>query len=123
MVKVLILEDEVILRSAYETKLSEEGFELKIVPSLKSAQEALVEFVPDVAIVDLVLLKGSGYDLIEEFKKDQTLKRVPIIVVSNHDEPQDFEKTKELGVDKFLIKSNVTIEDLVLEIKTLTSSK
>jgi DNA-binding response OmpR family regulator len=115
--KVLIVEDDVYLVKAYEAKLATSGFEVKIVTDGDQALEAMASFKPDVVVLDIVMPRRDGYAFLEEVKKHEEYKKIPIIVASNLGQKSDIEKVKDMGVVEYIVKSDMSLDDLVAKIR------
>ncbi len=119
MKKVLIVEDDKFLLSAYRVKLTKAGFEIKIATDGEEALKILREDKPDVILLDLVMPRKDGFAVLEELKTNPVWKSIPVIVLSNLSQKEDLEKAKALGAKDYLIKSDLSLKDLVEKINTL----
>lgn len=117
--KVLIVEDDLYLVKAYEAKLATSGFEVKIVTDGEQAFEAMSSFKPDVVVLDLVMPKRDGYAFLEEVMGHPEFKQVPIIVASNLGQKSDIAKVKDMGVVDYIVKSDMSLDDLVDRIRAV----
>lgn len=111
---VLVVEDDEFMLKAYTAKIEAEGWEICIAPDGNVA----LEFVhkqgpPDLVILDIMLPFVNGFEVLEQIRKQSSWKKVPVIVVSNLGQAEDLEKTKKLGADQHLIKSNVKINEII----------
>lgn len=119
---ILIVEDDSYLVQAYRAKLTAAGFTLQVVSDGKEALEALKTFVPDLIILDLVMPKMDGYSFLAEMKK-MTQWKGPVVIVTSLETEDDIVKAKKAGATDFIIKSDISIDDLVLRIKTALSNR
>lgn len=113
--KVLIAEDEDFLSRALSSKISETGYEVKVA---KDGEECINiikkgEFVPDIILLDLILPKKNGFDVLADLNKNESFKKIPVVILSNLGQESDIEKTKDLGAVEFFIKSDTPINDIV----------
>lgn len=118
--KILIIEDDPSIRSMLENKLKSSGFQTVIATDGDSAIKLFKKEKPDLVIADLIIPKKSGFQVIEEIRikmKSET----PLIVLSNLDQPQDRETAMRLGVNEYIVKSKISLRDLVISISKLTS--
>lgn len=115
--KILLVEDDVFLIKALTTKLSKEGIE---VLQGKDGEEALVKIKekPELILLDLMLPKKSGFEVLGEIKRDASLKDIPVIIMSNLGQEDDIKKGIALGAIDYLIKADIKIDDIVAKIKT-----
>ena len=92
MAKVLVAEDDKYLASAYRVKLTKAGYELKIASDGQEALEILKTFTPDVMLLDLIMPVRDGFSVLEEIKKNPSLKNIPIIITSNLSQKEDIDR-------------------------------
>ena len=121
--KILLIEDEPRQIEIYEKAISEAGFEIE---SLKWGQEGLERLEeikskkkekPDLILLDLILPDINGIAILEKAKLDLQLKDIPFFILTNYSDPE-LEKTgEELGVEKHIIKTDVTPSQLIKIIK------
>ncbi len=121
---VLIIEDDVFLVRAYETKFKKENIEAWIASDGKEAFSYLEEKAPPaMVLLDLMLPGVSGYDVLKAIRAKETWKKVPVLIVSNLGAPQDIQKGKELGATDYLVKSNVKISAIIERAKMIIESE
>lgn len=114
--KVLLVEDDPFLSSLLKNRLSREGVE---VAHARDGQEALAYLEstkPDLILLDLILPKKSGFEVMEGIRRDPQLQSAPIIIVSNLGQPEDVQRGQELGAIEYFIKAKTSIDDLVVNI-------
>ena len=117
--KILIIEDDPEIMRLLETRLKEGGYHIVKSMNGEDALKVYTQEKPDLAIIDLILPKRSGFEVIEEIRiklKSET----PLIVLSNLDQPQDRETAMRLGVNEYIVKSNISLRDLMISINKLT---
>ena len=115
--KILIVEDEVPMAKALETKLTKEGFEAKSVPNGKEAIKELEANEYDAMLLDLIMPEMDGFSVLKQVK-EKGLK-VSVIVTSNLSQDEDIKKATELGAKDFIVKSNTPIIEIIEKIKNL----
>jgi CheY-like chemotaxis protein len=111
--KILVVEDDAFLRSAYTSKLGTGDFVLKIAKDGVEALEVLKTYKPDVIILDLIMPRKDGFATLEEIKKDESLRDIPVIAASNLAQTEDVERVKSLGAVEFFTKSDHSLKELV----------
>lgn len=119
MSKILVIEDDSFLQSLEASKLTKEGFE---VITAGTGDEGLAKInEPGVSLIllDLMLPNFDGFDILKKVREQETTKTLPVIVFSNLSENSAIEKAETLGASKFMVKSNFTLEELVIEIKNI----
>ncbi|MBU2612853.1 response regulator [Patescibacteria group bacterium] len=110
--KILIAEDDKFLAKAYEAKLEKSGFEVTIAKDGEEALRMMKETKPDLVLLDLVMPVKNGFEVLEEISKDATLKKIPIIIVSNLGQEADVMHGKELGVADYLVKAEYSLQQV-----------
>ena len=113
-VKVLIVEDDVMLNKIYQTKLGIVGYKVFAAYDGEEGIKKMEEAVPNIVLLDLMLPKKNGFEVLETVKQNIKLNHLPVIILSNLGQGDDIERGKALGADDFLVKSNVKLE-MVLE--------
>ncbi|MFA6383161.1 MAG: response regulator [Parcubacteria group bacterium] len=119
-ITVLIVDDDENLIEIYSQKLTSEGF---VVITASDGEEAIRKIKENFEILDLVLLdvvmpKMDGYDVLEKIRSSWgKYKKIPIIMLTSLSSPEDRERAKELGADRFFVKPERTPSDLVKEIR------
>jgi len=129
MKSILLVEDDPFLIDIYSTKLKESGFKVEIVQNGEQALKTIKQrnspelkkqkLWPDLLILDVVLPKIDGWQVLQEIKKDGKLKDLKIIIFSNLVQKLEVEKGLALGAVKYFIKAHYTPAELVEEIKKL----
>lgn len=122
MAKIMIVEDDPMLVEIYDKKLTDAGFETKVVTSGKAVQEEVNLWQPDLMLLDIVLPDMDGFEILENLSKNAVAKKVAIYVFSNLSSREDIDRATSLGAKGFLTKSNFTPTQLVEEIKKLVGS-
>ena len=114
---VLVIEDDEFLVNAYRTKLTKEGFDVHFAVDGQEAMKTLETLHPNVILLDLVLPKKDGFAVLEEIKKISSLSKIPVIVASNLSQKADVERCKKLGAHEFVVKSELSLDDIVAKIR------
>jgi len=123
MAKVLVVEDDRFLVSAYRAKLEKAGYEVQIASDGDEALAVLKTFTPDVMLLDLVMPRRDGFSTLEEIKKDAKLAKIPVIVTSNLGQKEDIDKAMGLGANDYIIKSDLSIDELVSKVQKVSGIK
>ncbi len=112
MKKILIIEDDNFLQGLEASKLKKNGYEVIAASNGEEGMEKINEPGINLILLDLILPKIDGFEILKKIKETDTLKGVPIIVFSNLSEDKDMQKAKELGATSFMVKSNFTLDEL-----------
>ena len=115
--KVLIVEDEEALSNIVREELSGEGHDCKIAKDGEEAISLASSFRPDIILLDLILPKKNGLDVLAELKDNMDLKTRPVIVLSNLAEDETIKKALSLGAADYFVKSQHSIYEVLEKIQ------
>ena len=115
--KILIVEDEEIVLGLLQKKLSQEGYETSVARDGEEGLKKMREIKPDLILLDIVMPKMGGFEVMEEMQKDSGLKKIPVIVVSNSGQPVEIDKARELGAKDWLIKTEFDPQEVIDKVK------
>jgi len=115
--KILLVEDDDSLASVYSTRLEAEGFSIKRVPNGEDALSAALEFRPDLILLDVMMPKVSGFDVLDILRNTPETANLQVIMLTALSQESDKARAEELGVDDYLVKSQVVIADVVERVK------
>lgn len=115
--KILLVEDDDALASVYQTRLEAEGFNVRRVPNGEDALAAALEFKPDLILLDVMMPKVSGFDVLDILRNTPETTNVKVIMLTALSQDTDKQRAESLGVDDYLVKSQVVIADVVARIK------
>lgn len=115
--KILLVEDDESLSTVYRSRLELEGFEVREVKNGEDALSSAVEFRPDLILLDVMMPKISGFDVLDILRNTPTTANIRVIMLTALSQPKDKEKAESLGVDDYLVKSQVVISDVVERIR------
>lgn len=121
--KILFIEDDPFLSEIYMTKFEEVGYDIDISNDGEEGLKKIRENKPDIVLLDIVLPKRSGLEILEEIKNDSTLKHIPVLILSNLGMDQNFDKAKSLGAAGYLVKSQYTPSEVVAEVERILKAK
>ncbi|MDI6717886.1 MAG: response regulator [Patescibacteria group bacterium] len=125
MSKILLVEDDPFLSSLLKNRLQKE--QLEVIHS-KDGEDALKIIKTDaisLVLLDIILPKKSGFEVMEEIKNDPQIqgKGIPVIIISNLGQPEDITKGQQLGAIEYFIKAKTSIDDLVVKIKEFIEAR
>lgn len=115
--KLLIIEDDKFMSNALRVRFQEEGFELKQVFNGEEGLEILKTFTPNIIIIDLMMPKLDGFETLKKIKEQEKFKDIPVIIASNLGQEEDIKKGMDLGAAGYVVKSDVSLDDIVALIK------
>jgi DNA-binding response OmpR family regulator len=117
MNKILVAEDDKFLANAYRVKLTKEGFDILLVSDGEEVLKSLQTFEPDIILLDLMMPKIDGFIVLQILRTTEKWKTVPVIITSNLGQKEDIEKGMKLGATDYIVKSDSSINDIVLKIR------
>jgi len=117
--KILIIEDDHFLSMLMKARLEKEGFQVTQAFDGEEALNILKKDRPSLIILDLIMPKISGFEVLETISVDPQFAKVPVIVLSNLGQESDIQKAKALGAVLHLTKVKTTIDDIVKSVKSL----
>ena len=115
--KILLVEDDTALSAVYRSRLEIEGFDVREANNGEDALSATVEYRPDLILLDVMMPKISGFDVLDILRNTPETANVRIIMSTALSQPKDKERAESLGVDDYLVKSQVVIGDVVARVK------
>ncbi|HAH04011.1 TPA: response regulator [Candidatus Komeilibacteria bacterium] len=115
--KILIVEDDGFLIQMYAAKLEMEGFKVVAAVDGEKALRMVKKEEPDLILLDLLLPKKDGFEVLAELKKDQAVKDIPVVVLSNLGQKEDINRCLALGAKDYLIKAHFVPGEVVAKIK------
>jgi DNA-binding response OmpR family regulator len=119
-VRVLLAEDDSFLSSMYVTKLQLSGFDVAHAENGERALDILKEGPkPDIMLLDIVMPKKSGFEVLEEMKKNSDWANIPVILLTNLSQKDDVDRGLSLGANDYLIKAHFTPSEVVSKIQKL----
>jgi len=121
MKKILFIEDESALQKTLGKILKQEGYEVTPALDGEVGLRLVKEIKPDLILLDLILPKIHGIDVLRKLKEDKETKKIPVIVLTNLGEIEDINRAVELGATTYLIKAQYTLEEVIEKIKKVFS--
>lgn len=119
MKKILFIEDEAILQKALRDILDQEEYQIIEALNGEVGLNLAKNEKLDLILLDFVLPKMHGLEILEQIKKDPNTKDIPIIILTNLESTKDVEKALELGATTYLVKANYSLEEIAIKIKEI----
>ncbi len=111
--RVLLAEDDRFLRRAAETRLRRHGLEVLTAADGEEALRVARAEPLDLILLDVIMPKLDGFQVLQALKEDEATARIPVIVLSNLGQERDVAQAKALGALAFLVKAHLSLQDLV----------
>lgn len=115
--KILLVEDDTALSGVYQSRLELEGFDVKQVNNGEDALSTAIEYKPDLVLLDAMMPKISGFDVLDILRNTPETTNIRVIMLTALSQPKDKERAENLGVDDYLVKSQVVIGDVIERVR------
>ena len=115
--KILIIEDEEVMTNLLERKLSQEGYTVEIARDGEEGLEKMKKEKPDLILLDIIMPRRGGFEVMEEMQKDKELRDISVIVISNSGQPVELDRAKELGAKDWLIKTEFDPQEVIEKVR------
>lgn len=120
--KVLIVEDDTFLAGIYANKFEKEGFEVRSAADGEQGFQLAQKELPDVILLDILLPKMDGFEVLEKLKADAKTKKIPVVLLTNLGQKEDVDKGLKLGAADYLIKAHFMPQETVEKVKKVLAS-
>jgi len=115
--KILLVEDDEALAAVYKSRLELEGFETRAEVNGEDALSAAMNYKPDLILLDAMMPKISGFDVLDILRNTPETAEIRVIMLTALSQPKDKERAESLGVNDYLVKSQVVIGDVIERVK------
>lgn len=119
--KILLIEDEQVLADVLDAKLKKEGYETNVAYEGEDGYKKINEWKPDLILLDIVLPKMNGYEVLEKMQAGNN--KTPVIVISNSGQPVEIERTKKLGAVDHLVKTQFDPTEVITKVNDYLNLK
>ena len=120
--KIMVVEDDQLLSDLLAKKLAQTGCTLMHAADGIEGLARMRSDHPDLVVLDILMPGMSGFEVLQQMRRDAELVNIPVILLSNLGQEQDIDRGKELGAANFLIKATVTLDEIVEEIKRVVDA-
>ena len=111
--RILLIEDEEIMLNLLQRKLTQENYEVLIARDGQEGLEVMEKELPDLVLLDIIMPKKGGFEVMEEMGKIPKLKNIPVIIVSNSGQPVELDRARKLGAKDWLIKTEFDPQEVI----------
>src|SRR5476649_2159376 len=115
--RILLVEDDDALSNVYVSRLQAEGFDVRRVKNGEEALATTLSYHPNLIILDVMMPKVSGFDVLDILRNTPETANLKIIMLTALSQESDKQRAQTLGVDDYLVKSQVVIADVIERIK------
>lgn len=120
---ILLVEDDTILADYLERKFTQKGYKVFRANNASEAKRALTEHKIDLVLLDIILPDVDGLQFLQELKKDENIKDIPVIIISNLGQEEEIERGKQAGAADYIVKSDTVPGDILKKVETLLQKK
>src|SRR3989338_4338560 len=115
---ILIIEDDAVLLAALTEKLQFSGYRVSAAGDGAIGLDLIRTEKPDLILLDILLPKKNGFEILADIKDDGEISKIPVIVISNSGQPVEIKKLLELGVKDYLVKAEFRSEEHTSELQS-----
>lgn len=121
--KVLIVDDDAFLLDMYALKFKESGFLVEVARNGEEAIAKAKDAGPDVILLDIVMPKMDGFDVLRTIKKDNLAPNSAVVILTNLGQKEDVERGSKLGADDYIVKAHFTPSEVVAKVKSVLEKR
>lgn len=118
MNNILFIEDDPTLQKTLALALEKEGYNVAQALDGEIGLRLAKESKPDLILLDIILPKYDGFEVLTELKKDEATKDIPVIVLTNLETSEDIQKALNLGATTYLVKANYDLKEVLEKVKS-----
>jgi len=119
MKKILLVEDDVFMLELLSEKLRKSGFDVSVATNGEECLKILESLKPDLVLLDVVMPKLDGFDVLRRIKSSQDSSSVPVVILSNLGQKEEIERAMSLGAKDYIIKANFTTKEIVEKLNSI----
>jgi CheY-like chemotaxis protein len=117
MKKILFVEDETAIQKTLGESLRNKGYDVQSALDGEIALKLVKNEKPDLILLDIILPKKNGLEVLEELRKDKSTKDIPVIILTNLENIGEVERAIELGATTYLVKANYSLDEVIEKVK------
>ncbi len=119
MKTILFIEDESVLQKSFEKMFKKEGYRTLSALNGDIGLNLTRKEKPDIILLDLILPKKNGFEVLAELKSDPETKDIPVIILTNLERTEDIDKALEIGATTYLVKTNYTLKEIIEKVEKI----
>lgn len=121
--RILLVEDDALLADSLGRKFIQKGYQLFKANNAREAKKILAENKIDLVLLDLILPDVDGFQFLQEIKRDENIKDIPVIIISNLSQKEEIEKGKQAGAADYIVKADTVPSDILKKVEILLQKK
>ncbi len=114
---IMVVEDDFFVMDIYQTKLSQEGYEVIQAENGEEALQKIEKEKPDLVLLDIIMPQLDGWQVLKKMKADERFKNIPVVLLTNLSQKENIDEGLKLGAQDYLIKSHFTPSEVLEKIK------
>lgn len=114
---ILLVEDEKLIQDLLVRKLLAQGYHVEIAGDGEEALEKIGQLRPNLILLDIILPKKDGMEVLEQIHKDKALSQIPVIIISNSGQPVEIDRARELGAVDWLVKAEFDPQEVIEKVR------
>ena len=118
-IKILVIDDDPFILDMYVLKFKDQGFEIDTATDGKMGLEKIKSFKPNIVLLDVVMPKMDGFDVMKKLKEENESRTFKILFLTNFGQKEDVEQGIQLGADGYIIKAHFTPSEVVVKVKEM----
>ena len=115
--KSLLVEDDKFLGKMLGKMLESHNYEVVLAANGREGLLKASNSNPNLILLDIMLPDIDGFDVLETIKQDEKIKKIPVIIISNLGQPEDIQQGKSLGAKDYLVKSDMSLDEVVAKVR------
>ena len=119
---IVLVEDDDFISEMYATKFQVEGYDLSVAHDGEEGLRVIRELIPALVLLDIILPKKDGFEILEELKQDTSTKSIPVLLLTNLGQKKNIKQGLKLGAADYIIKAHYTPKEVVEKAKELLES-
>ena len=117
MAKILLVDDDRLMVKMYQGKFEDDGYDVAVATNGEQGIEKTNEFKPDLILLDIMMPKVNGLEMLKRLKEKETTKKIPVILLTNVGSEEDAKHGLSLGAVAYLVKAHYDVKDIVKKVK------
>ena len=115
--KILLVEDDKFLGKMLAKMLESHNYEVVLAGNGREGLLKASNSNPNLILLDIMLPDIDGFDVLETIRQDEKIKKIPVIIISNLGQPEDMQQGKSLGAKDYLVKSDMSLDEVVAKVR------
>lgn len=116
---ILVVEDDAGMRESMQEVFTERGYRVLVAEDGEGALKKISSEEVDLVLLDIILPKKDGFEVLKEMKQGEKTKSIPVILTTNLSDPKDIQKALDLGATTYLIKSNYSLAEIISKVEDI----